>query len=132
MGEFVMRDPPSWDYGATSACCWVLDAGFAVRDTRFVIHPVGQFLHNGLAVRPAAWTNGRSYVRSTTERRPLLMGEVSKSVRGGRSKSLRDSGLTEFDSVKKVSILGDAVAAKLNRLRQGASSSREAEVGGNR
>ena len=56
------------------------------------------------------------------------MGEVSKSVRGGRSKSLRDSGLTEFDSVKKVSILGDAVAAKLNRLRQGASPRQEVEI----
>ena len=108
-----MRDPPSWNYGATSACCWVLDAGFVVRDTRFAIHRIGQFLHNGLAVRPAAWTHGRPYGKSTTERRPLLRGEVSKLVRGGRSNSLRNRGLSGFDSVKKVSILGDAVAAKL-------------------
>ena len=130
MGGFVMRDPPSWDYGATSACCWVLDAGFVVRDTRFVIHRVGQFVHNGLAVRPAAWTHGRPYGESITERRPLIRGEVSNSAQGGRSKSLRYSGLTEFDSVKKVSILGDAVAAKLNRLRKGASPRQEVEIRG--
>ena len=60
MGEFVprkhsgfMRDPPSWDYGATSGCCWVLDSGFVIRETRFVTRRVGQFLHNGRVVGPA-------------------------------------------------------------------------------
>ena len=49
-GWIRVRDTPSRDYGAPSACCWVLDAGFVIRGTRLVTRRVGQFLHNGLVV----------------------------------------------------------------------------------
>jgi len=39
---------------------------------------------------------------------PLLMGEVSKSNRNGLPNALGGSELGEFDSVKIVSMLGDA------------------------
>ena len=35
---------------------------------------------------PAVWTHRRSYVNSNTERRPLLMGEVSKLPGGDQPK----------------------------------------------
>jgi hypothetical protein len=42
------------------------------------------------------------------------MGELSKSERGEQQKGLGESGLGEFDSVKKVSILGDTCGKELN------------------
>ena len=50
----------------------------------------------------------RSYVKRTTERRPLLTGEVSKLARGAERKRLLGRELSESNSVKKVSMMLDA------------------------
>jgi hypothetical protein len=47
------------------------------------------------------------------------MGEVSKLAKGGQPKQLAGRELGEFDSVKKVSMLGDNCGPELNESLSG-------------